>query len=186
MNIVNKEVCPEKRRRFRKRSIAAVCCICAALVALSGGVAMSRMIASGIGSDGARAAVFAVSVAPSKGNPQNLSIDLNDKNSTEYSFAVTNTKDGKISEVSVKYSVLVTLPKELPDGLTMQVNNQKGTVSQKKDGCVYSFSSDGWNFSAGKEESRELKLTIKADPEKVIEPVKLDNIHIAVRAEQID
>ena len=111
-----------------------------------------------------------------------LSLDCNENNPTvSYDVVVTNKKDDSISQVAIKYDIVVEFSKPLPTGLTLS----DGTTSiDLIDGQTTYVFSDIDNFSAGVEKSNTHTITLNGSNEVLIEYDGTMSIY--VDATQID
>ena len=114
----------------------------------------------------------------------NLTIDCGQEITTaEYNFAVTNTKDGKTTEIPFKYDVIVTLPEALPQGISITLDGTSGTVSS--DGKTVTFTGVG-RFIAGNSQTHNHSLFFNAvDASLMLQDCVYENIGVSVRAEQV-
>lgn len=164
------------------RMIAVSICLITAIATLMVGITLAKMVSTASGSDSAQVAAFIVEAG--EGTPSNLKIDCNEENKTAtYAFAVTNTKDGKTAEVSVKYDLIVTLPEALPAGVTMTVNGNAASASA--DNKTFTFTNAG-TFPAGVSETDQCTLTFTADTNLVEEDFQIAGIKVDIHAEQVD
>ena len=172
-----------RRKRVPTGRMIAVCILLIAAVAtLSVGITLAKMVSTAHGSDSAQAAAFIVEA--NGGSGQTLTIDCAATSTTaEYSFTVTNTKDGKTAEVSMEYDVIVTLPEALPAGLTMTINGKEGTASAGNK--TYTFSNVG-TFSAGTNKTDSCTLTFTANAGEITQDYHLGAIDVSIHAEQVN
>ena len=164
------------------RMVAIVILLITAIVTLMVGITLAKMVSTAGGSDSAQVAAFIVEAE--EGTPSALKIDCNtDIKTASYTFAVTNTKDGKTAEVSVKYDLIVTLPEALPAGVTMTINGKSANVSV--DGKTHTFKDAGM-FKAGQEAKDNYILAFRANTYLVEEDYMFEKIQVSVRTEQVD
>lgn len=172
----------KKERKISGRMISLCICLITAVVTLTVGITLAKMVSTASGSGSAQVAAFIVEAE--EGTPSELLIDCNTyKTTASYAFAVTNTKDGKTAEVSVKYDLIVTLPEALPAGVTMTVNGKAASVSE--DGITYTLK-DAGTFQVGIEATYNYTLTFTADTNLVEEDYRFEKIQVSVHAEQVD
>lgn len=173
----------KKRQRIGIGRLSVICiCILAVAATISTGVTLSKMVSTATGSASAQVAAFIVEAE--EGMPSDLTIDCAEADKTaSYTFAVTNTKDGKTAEVSVKYDLIVTLPDALPESLTMTVDGKEGTASE--DGLVYTFA-DIETLPAGQAATQNCTLLFMADTNLVEKDFRVDGIKIDIHTEQVD
>lgn len=163
-----------RKGRFPARYLALCGCALVLLAAVSTGITTSKMRSDAAASDGARAAKFEVTATADN----NTSLTLDSTNlECKYAFTVTSE-----SEVTVTYDVIVTLPKELPNGVHMTLGGKSGNTT---DGKTYTFSKAGdlKADSEGNTCSHELVFTAE---EGMTDVSKLEDITVTVRAEQVD
>lgn len=172
-----------KQKQTKTGRMTAVCILLiTAIVTLTVGITLAKMRSTASGSDSIQVAAFIVEA--NEGTPSELLIDCNTyKTTASYTFAVTNTKDGKPAEVSVKYDLIVTLPEALPAGVTMTINGKAASVSE--DGITYTLK-DAGTFQVGIEATYNYTLTFTADTNLVEEDYMFEKIQVSVHAEQVD
>lgn len=137
------------------------------------------------GSDSARVARFVVTAIPETNQSENLTLDSSNP-SAEYRFTVSNNDGGKVNETATKYSIVVTLPAALPNGVTMTLTNGTNdpvSVTLSADSKTFTFTNVG-TFSAGTPQTHNLTLTFTADTNTASD--SWSNIKITVNAEQVD
>ena len=162
--------------------LVAVCLLLVSLMCISG-ITLASFTSAATGTDTVKIASFAVDAA--KNTTDDLSINCNTgANTASCDFTVRNTKNGKTSEVDMQYSVLITLPSALPNGLSMTIDGISGTEST--DGKVYAFTDSGWQFRAGTAATKTHTLTFTADPSVLDKNANFSNIGISVTAEQVN
>lgn len=173
-----------KRKHTTAGRMVAVCILLiTAIATLIVGITLAKMVSTaGGGSDGAQVAAFIVETSGQAN--QNLAIDYDEAiTEVQYPFAVTNQKDGRISEVSMQYDVIVTLPGALPDGVTVTLDGTGGTVSEDK--TRYTFSNRG-SFQAGQDKANQHTLKFTVDPWAVTGMYHFPKIDISIHTEQTD
>lgn len=172
-----------KRKPIPSNRIIVVCILLiTAIATLTVGITLAKMVATGGGNSRAQAAAFIVEAA--EGTPSDLKIDCNTGATTaSYSFAVTNTKNGKTAEVSVKYDLIVTMQEALPESLTMTVGEKEGIASEN--GLVYTFTDVGV-LPAGQVATQSCTLLVTADSNLVEKDFSIDGINIDIHTEQVD
>ncbi|MBR6689459.1 MAG: hypothetical protein IKL68_05535 [Clostridia bacterium] len=132
-------------------------------------------------STNARVSVPRLSVALAEKQEDSLVIDCNTNiKSVNYSIIVSNKEKENISEVSLEYDIIITLPVEVASGLTVKVDGKETTRNKNK----YTISKAG-NFKPSTSRSQTHTLTFEANPD-VIRNCELNNIKVTVYAEQID
>lgn len=139
-------------------------------------------------SDSARVARFAVAAAKDASQSESLTLDSSTP-SAWYKFTVSNTDANGVNETATRYSVIVTLPKALPTGVTMKLTRVTDmTVTEvpqsSASGNTYTFSDNGMLFSAADARSDIYTLTFAAQSS--AESDTLEGIKITVNAEQVD
>lgn len=108
-------------------------------------------------------------------------IDCNIENTVvNYNIIISNSNNNNISEVSLGYDVIITLPIEDVDGLSIEIDGIKATKEKNR----YTIKNVG-EFTPGQKSEHKHILTFKADSE-VIRSCNLNNAKITVYAEQID
>lgn len=172
----------EYKRKIPNRMLGLCIPLILITTIFSVGVTLSKMTSTADGNTNTQVAAY---IIEAKGDTQSsLKIDCYEGNKTaSYSFLVTNTKDGKISEVSVKYDIIITLPQIMPQGVTMHLNGRTASVSE--DGKIYTFENVGI-LEAGKKKNDSYTLTFTADSNLVEGDFQLKGIKIDVHTEQID
>lgn len=112
----------------------------------------------------------------------NLSIDCNsDSPIASYDVVVTNKKDNTISQVAIKYDIVVEFSKALPTGLT--ISDGTTTIDSVDGQTSYVFSDIG-NFSADVEKSNTHTITLTGSNE--VLSAYSGTMSIYVDATQID
>lgn len=136
-------------------------------------------------SDSARVARFVVTAIPETNQSESLTLDSSTP-SAEYRFTVSNNDGGKVNETATKYSIVVTLPAALPNGVTMTLTCGTDTtaIANTQSGNTYTFSDDNMLFSAADARSDIYTLTFAAQSS--AESDTLEGIKITVNAEQVD
>lgn len=179
MNILNR---PQHMKKSRKRlpvsAYLGYLLICTLVLT---GVSFAKFATTAGGSDSARVAAFVVEATGKE--KDTLTIDCGAGSTTAtYTLTVKNNNASeKVSEVAISYDVVLALPEDLPNGLTVTLDGNTGTVSEKK----ITFANVG-TFAAGTSASKTHKLTVTANPNVVTNDITLDNISVNVIAEQID
>lgn len=122
-----------------------------------------------------------LNVTLAENQEKSLQIDCNeDDTSVNYSIVVSNKENNVISEVSLKYDISVTFQSEVPDGLTLKIDNK----DLSKNGNTYTIKNIG-QFSPSTINENTHTLTFEADPD-IVRNCNLEDITITVHAEQID
>ena len=172
-----------KQKQTKTGRMTAVCILLiTAIVTLTVGITLAKMISTAGGSDSIQVAAFIVEAE--EGTPSDLKIDCAATDKTaSYAFAITNTKDGKTAEVSVKYDLIVTLPEALPAGVTMTVNGNAASASA--DNKSFTFTNAG-TLPAGKAVTHNCTLLFTADTNLVEEDFRIAGIKVDIHAEQVD
>ncbi len=147
---------------------------------------MAKYSSASSGNDGGRAAKFVIDVTEDENN--SLIIDTTSgQSSAQYAFSVSNNDGISTSEVSQKYSVVMTLPSALPDEITATLEKENGGViaaNISTDKKTYTFAKAG-TFSEGTPlvDNFILKFTVNGTP---VEEISIVGIHLEVKTEQID
>ena len=111
-----------------------------------------------------------------------LSLDCNsDTPTTSYDIVVTNKKDNSISQVAIKYDLVVEFSESLPTGITISDGT---TILSSVDGQTTYMFSDVGDFSAGIEKSNTHTITITGSDE--VLTAYSGSISFHVDATQID
>lgn len=167
-----------------KGRLTILCCLLFLVVGIIGGtVAAYTSVASG-SSGAVKVASYAVSAGASNGN-KDLTIDCNKSTHVaNYEFWIKNSVDGKTTEVDVKYSTVVSFSKPLPNGLTVQLDGESGSMSADRLTCE--FTNDSWVFNAGVDSTANHTLTFIADTDVITSNLSVSGITITVNTEQID
>jgi len=122
-----------------------------------------------------------LNVSLAENQEESLQINCNeDDTSTNYSIVVTNKENNVISEVSLKYDLILTLPTTTPNGLDIKIDNKAATQNKN----TYTIKNAG-QFSPSATNENTHTLTFEADPD-IVRNCNLENITITVHAEQID
>lgn len=122
-----------------------------------------------------------LNVALAENQEESLVIDCNtDNTSVIYSIIVSNKENNIISEVSLNYDITLTLPSNIPDGLTIKIDNNDAI----QNGNTYTIENAG-QFTPNSEVQNTHTLTFEADPD-IIRNCNFEDIIITVYAEQID
>ncbi len=141
------------------------------------------------GSDSARVARFVVTAArDTSQTTEDLTLDSMNPSAT-YTFTVSNTDASGVNETATRYSVIVTLPKALPTGVTMKLTRVTDTTvtevpQSSASGNTYTFSDNGMLFSAAVARPDTYILTFTADSS--ASSSELKGINITVNAVQVD
>jgi hypothetical protein len=124
---------------------------------------------------------------------KNLVIDCSKKEdigvatwTANYPFSVSNTNSGKVSDVGISYEILITLPKALVSGITMDLISGNVTLTPKQKTST-TFLYDGYETLpafVSKTHSYALKFTVNA--EVIVDSFELNNISIDINSSQID
>jgi len=103
-------------------------------------------------------------VVNANGNQQDiLSIDCNSTTpSASYDIVVTNKKDNSISQVAIKYDIVVEFSKPLPTGMVL---SDGITIINTVDGQTTYVFSDVGNFSANIEKNNTHTITLTGSNE---------------------
>lgn len=167
----------KQRRCFLRRRGAIPLCayLLYLLVAASlfTGITASRYLDSDSCDDSAAVAAVALFTSDGGTDP----ITLTPGGEDIYSFTVSNYEGDTVSEVALKYDVVVT--GSLPDGVTMQLDGKNGTAS----GEEYTFS-DAGTLEAGKEDHDQHTLTLTAAADSSSDASA--EFTVTIHAEQID
>lgn len=149
---------------------------------------LSKYQSTVAGINSANAASFVVEVSSLDESSKDMVLDcMNDYNPmpiAEYKIKVSNTNDNnKVSQVGCEYSIVVTLPERLPEGVELSVSDAEETeISEDKK--VYTFKSIKTFTPAVTAEYTNI-ITFSAS-EDIIGYHELENISISVISEQID
>lgn len=112
---------------------------------------------------------------------KNLSIDTTQgENSIDYTFSVSNNKNGVITEVATNYDIVIQSSEGIPNGVSMEING----ITPTKNGNKYIFSDVG-SFSSGIAGTNTHVITFTADTNVITENVNVNNININVIAKQV-
>ena len=142
------------------------------------GASFARYVYRTSAGDGARTAAFVVS-ASAVSPWTDGTIVPNGQNT--YTFQVSNSRGGSVSQVAVSYGVTVTLSQPLPQGVTLLLDGETGVVS----GSSYVFRNAGV-FQAGTSSTHSHTLAFQAGAGMdQSQPMEL-HVSVSVDAEQID
>lgn len=170
------------KRRNGARSVFALIILFVTLLASASGVSFAKNFSSSTGGGNAQVSTLIIDLRVSSSD--NLTIDYGQEITTaEYNFTVTNTKDGKTTETSFKYDVIVTLPEALPQGISITVDGTSGTASS--DGKTVTFTEVG-RFAAGNSQTHNHSLVFcVVDVGLLLQNYVFANTSVSVRAEQV-
>lgn len=149
---------------------------------------LSKYQSTVAGTNSANAAGFIVEVSSLPESSKDMVLDcMNNYNpmpSVDYKIKVSNTNNkNKTSQVGCKYSIIVSLPEALPDGIELSISDaEKAEVSEDKK--TYTFKSKNV-FLPGIIGEYTNIITFSAS-EEVIGNHELNDISINVISEQID
>lgn len=154
------------RGTHKRRRLPAALYLCYLLVAVLAftGASVAGYRTENSGDDSARVARFNIEAAQAGGQSTAFKLDATHL-SGSYSFTVTNSSGGNVTETAVSYDVVVTVPdgKSLPNGVTVSLKNGDATVSGQvgTTGSVYTFPNAG-TFEAASPDTQNLTLTFTA------------------------
>lgn len=170
------------KRRNGARSVFALIILFVTLLASASGVSFAKNFSSSTGGGNAQVSTLIIDLRVSSSD--NLTIDYGQEITTaEYNFTVTNTKDGKTTETSFKYDVIVTLPEALPQGISITVDGTSGTASS--DGKTVTFTEVG-RFAAGNSQTHNHSLVFYVvDAGLLLQNYVFADTSVSVRAEQV-
>lgn len=170
------------KRRNGARSVFVLIILFVTLLASASGVSFAKNFSSSTGGGNAQVSTLIIDLRVSSSD--NLTIDCGQEITTaEYNFTVTNTKDGKTTETSFKYDVIVTLPEALPQGISITVDGTSGTASS--DGKTVTFTEVG-RFAAGNSQTHNHSLVFYVvDVGLLLQNYVFANTSVSVRAEQV-
>lgn len=164
-----------------------VCLVLITTYMLSG--AYSKFFSGASGGDGARVARFSPKFTSDKIITVNNQIPgYNDK----ISFTVQNTSDDKVSEVAMKYKIVVKTTGNIP--LKFTVSKSDGSQSKVFD-CdgisgeqIYEYTDGSFVFGVGTKETKDYKLKIEwpSDRNNAQFSGMTDAVYLSVEFEQID
>ena len=172
----------ETKRRNSARLTFALVVLFAALLVSASGVSFAKNFSSSTGGDNAQVSALIIDLRVSSSD--NLTIDCGQGITTaEYNFTVTNTKDGKTAETSLRYDVIVTLPEALPEGVSITVDGKIGTASSDRKTVTIK---DVGRFAAGNSQTHNHSLVFSVVNEAFLSrDYVFANISVSVRAEQV-
>lgn len=141
---------------------------------------LSRFETAKAGTNDVKVASFIVDANGS--NNDSLSIDCNtNAPNTSYDVVVTNKKDNLISQVAIKYDLVIEFSESLPTGLTL--TDGKTTLNSVDGKTTYVFSDVG-DFKANVEDSKTHTITLTGSNE--VLSIYDGTMSIYVDATQID
>lgn len=165
----------QKSKQFLIPKLIFLCCITTSIVTT---LTLSKYQTIIESSDNARVAMFVVEAFGS--DIDNFEIDCNAEIPiATYDITVTNAKNSVVSEVAIKYDIIVEFSTALPNEMTISIDNETYSGGQ----TTYIFEDIG-NFTAGNQASRTHTLKIVASSN-----VKDDydgTVKLRVSAEQLD
>lgn len=150
------------------------------------GVSFSRFAATASVSDSVTVAGFGISGAEVT-TADTLSIEMPGSPTTSYIFTVSNVANSKVSQVSMRYKILLTFPQALPDGVSVSL----APTSSPLDPCSFSKSNNTYtftafsDFAAGVSATHSYTLSFTGDSS-LSEDSLLKGITVKIAAEQID
>ena len=164
------------------RPVFALVILFAVLLVSASGVSFAKNFSSSTGGDNAQVSALLVDLRVNSSD--HLTIDCGQEIMTaQYTFTVTNTKDGKTAETSFKYDVIVTLPEALPEGISITVDGKIGTASSDRKKVTIK---DVGRFAAGKSQTHNHSLVFSVVNEGfLLRDYVFANISVSVRAEQV-
>lgn len=113
------------------------------------------------GSSDVTVASFVVNATGS--DKDSLSIDCNsDAPTISYDVIVSNKKDNSISQVAIKYNIVVEFSESLPTGITISDGT---TILNSVDGQTTYIFSDVGNFNVGTEKNNTHTITLNGSNE---------------------
>lgn len=172
----------ETKMKNGARSVFALVIFFVVLLASASGVSFAKNLSSSTGGDNAQVSALLVDLRVNSSD--HLTIDCGQEIMTaEYTFTVTNTKDGKTAETSFKYDVIVTLPEALPEGISVTVDGRIGTASSDRKMVTIK---DVGRFAAGNSQTHNHSLVFSVvDVGLLSRDYIFANTSVSVRAEQL-
>ena len=172
----------ETKMKNGARSVFALVIFFVVLLASASGVSFAKNFSSSTGGDNAQVSALLVDLRVNSSD--HLTIDCGQEIMTaEYTFTVTNTKDGKTAETSFKYDVIVTLPEALPEGISVTVDGKIGTASSDRKKVTIK---DVGRFAAGNSQTYNHSLVFSVvDVGLLSRDYDFANTSVSVRAEQL-
>lgn len=164
-----------KNSKFQVILLRTVAALLVLVVLSTGMVAgrFARYTTTASSGDGAKVAKYHITVDSASDNAVTLAPDV----PASYSFSVTSS-----SEVAVAYDLVITLPKKLPDGISLSLTKGENTDVLTSGNGIYTVT-DAGNFGAqGGTDTYTLTFTA----EQPIGADKLEGIAIRVDARQMD
>lgn len=156
------------------------------------GVSFAKFATSGDAADTAKVAAF--SVTASVGDDNSKTVDFNDaaqkfgtSKTVEYDINVTNKENGRIAEVAVGYSIVVSFDSEdiVPEALSFSIDGVP--LTPVKDGTLYVCTFEGAApMPAGTETSVTHKLSVTVNSENILHDYSNIPISISALFEQLD
>ncbi len=101
-------------------------------------------------------------------------IDKDGQETAEYIFTVTNNSD-----VALTYDVVLTLPKKLPEGITLEIGDS--LLTKTNNDLTYTFSNVGIVDVGGKPNNHTLKISSDFKHNSI----KIEGIKVSVIATQV-
>ena len=127
---------------------------------LVSGISFSKFESASQGIGEAAVAAFVVDAS---GSGDSLAIDCNAETpEASYNLVVTNKKEGTVSEVSMKYDVVLEFDTALPSGI--KISDGVTTLETTAEKTTYIFE-DAGEFAAGREKQNTHTITITGSKE---------------------
>ena len=173
----------KKRKALIIILLIAVFMLAAATILLSSRTTVAKWRSAFSGTTNAKVAAFVVDVNEQSSDQLNINCNQG-QNIVTYQFSVSNKKNDATSEVAIDYKVIVSLPNELPEGLSMEIDGVKGVAGLNKK--IYTFTHDTWTFKPSIAKENVHRLTFTADPTILDYNFDMEDIAISVKLQQIN
>ena len=103
-----------------------------------------------------------------------------------YPFSVSNSKGEQVSEVTIEYEILITIPSPLTNGITLSLTGNNSTLTPKQTTST-TFLFDGYSeFIANDSSSHSYNIVFTVNATVVVDVFELDEITININSKQVD
>lgn len=168
-------------RRLASHARLALLLACSLLLV---GTTGARYLSSDANAEGARVAAGALSVTSTSNDEVALTTPADGSEvSRSFSFTVSNSEGGRVSDVAITYDVEITLEEALPEGVTLQLDGRSAAATEG--GTRYVFGNAG-TFEAGAAGSRAHELAFVATGGVGSGVDYQSDVTVSVIAEQVD
>jgi len=103
---------------------------------------------------------------------------------TTFEFWVGNSENNVVAEVDVNYTILVTIPSELPQGITLDIDGIEPEISAGR--TRFTFHSTDFYLENGTTDVNTHVLRFTANQDQLLTNVEIANIIVSIYAQQVD